>query len=143
MEHLKHSPADFGGIQPRKLTPEEIGQRLCCAANCAGFGHSQVEIPETIPAQYRVVCKRHAVLIWLLISASLGDPAPAHEAERIAEAIGMPFDLIRSLEPSYAVSPSKFVCLDCGGVLAAETVGMFTGARWVHTCGISQREQAA
>lgn len=137
MEHIKHDPHDFGGLQTSLLSSEDISQRLCAASGCAAFGHRQIEIPETQPTQYRIVCKRHDVLIWLLISASLGDPNPSQEAERIAEAIGMPFDLIKTMEPSYTVSPERFICLQCGGRLMAETAGMFSGRRWVHTCGVS------
>lgn len=137
MEHIKHDPNDFGGLQSKQMSSEEIGQRLCCATGCASFGYRQIEILETEPTQYRIICQRHEVLVWLLISASLGDPNPSQEAERIAEAIGMPFHLIKTLEPSYTVSPERFICLQCGGRMIPETVGMFSGRRWVHTCGIS------
>lgn len=33
-------------------------------------------------------------------------------------------------------------CVDCGGRAAAETVGMFSGRRWVHTCGESVNDRA-
>lgn len=40
-----------------------------------------------------------------------------------------------------ACNPEDWECGVCGGKAAAETVGMFTGRRWVHTCGESLNDR--
>src|SRR5690242_16588826 len=44
--------------------------------------------------------------------------------------------LSQPLKPLTVCAPKDWRCGECGGQLAAETVGMFAGKRWVHTCGV-------
>lgn len=136
LESMKHDRNEFGGIQSRPLSQPEIQERLCCARSCGQYGFSQILIPLEVPEQYRILCKKHYILVWLMTSAAIGDPAPAEEAQRIAELINMDWGMfLRSFEPKFAVQPENFICMNCGGSLVPETAGMFAGKRWVHTCG--------
>lgn len=138
LEALKHNYEDFGGIQSFLLPQPMIEQRICCARSCPHSGFVQVQIPLETPEQYRVLCKSHYVLTCMMTAAALGDPAPAEEAKRVAEAINMDWStFLRVVEPKHAVQPENFICMKCGGAMVPETVGMYSGKRWVHTCGVS------
>jgi hypothetical protein len=39
-----------------------------------------------------------------------------------------------------ACTPQDWRCGECGGQLAPETIGMYKGTRWIHTCGESIRD---
>jgi hypothetical protein len=136
MEQMKHNSEEFGGIQSGRLKQHEIEQRMCCAQFCSLPGFTQIEIPLAVPEEYRVVCRKHYVLIALMVSASIGDPSPAMEAKRVAELINLDWrGFLESAEPKHAVQPENFTCMRCGGGMTKETTGMFAGRRWSHTCG--------
>lgn len=134
MELIKHNADEYGGVQFAILDPVEIEQRLCCADSCGVHGFAQIQVPCEEPEQYRIICKRHLVLIQLMIAACTGDPSPALEAKRIAESIGLSWAFVLSMEAKHAVRPENFICFTCGGTMMAETQGMYKGRRWVHTC---------
>lgn len=136
IEQLKHDNNEFGGLQGGRLPQHAIEQRICCGQFCGFPGFAQIEIPLTAPEQYRVVCRKHFVLIALMTSASIGDPAPAMEAKRVADLINLDWrGFLETAEPKHAVQPGNFICMRCGGGLMPETTGMFAGRRWTHTCG--------
>lgn len=139
LESMKHDPAEFGGIQGHPLSQAEIQERLCCAQGCSRYGFAQIIIPLEVPEQFRILCKRHYILVWMMTSAAIGDPAPAEEAKRIAELINFDwFAFLYEVEPKHAVQPENFICMNCGGSLVPETVGMYSGKRWIHTCGVDR-----
>lgn len=41
----------------------------------------------------------------------------------------------------HTCAPEEFRCSACGGAMGPETVGMFSGTRWVHTCGESLKDR--
>lgn len=130
-EMLKHSASDFGGWQSARMSTEDIGQRLCCSRGCGWSGARQI----WVPGGYRIVCKLHAVVLVIMQLALLGDTNPRGEAQEYADVLGLEWNLLLSTEPLHPCSPETFVCIHCGGRLMSETVGMYTGKRWIHTCG--------
>jgi hypothetical protein len=40
-------------------------------------------------------------------------------------------------------APEDWECGACGGKAAPESLGMFSGLRWIHTCGETYEERAA
>jgi hypothetical protein len=138
-EQVKLDPGDFGGFQIAPMSMEERAQRYCCAAGCAFPGFSQMTLrgiqgsaPEQ-PREYRLLCKRHVVLYVLMVSAVLGDPSPSAEAREVADIIGL--DWIELNGPVTVFDPDRSRCVRCGGGMVAERVGMYSGTRYVHTCG--------
>lgn len=136
IEILKRDPNEFGGIQFRSLTPEEIVQRTCAAKFCSWRGRSQVQIPsvENFPT-FRVYCGPHWIKIQMMTAVLLGDPSPFEEARQLAEKLNIDWGLVASLQPKDALPPEAFICATCAGGMIVETVGMFTGKRYIHTCG--------
>jgi hypothetical protein len=122
------------------LYDSECMKRFCCAYGCARPGVSQMTIPGMDPRRYRVICSVHLVMLTMLTCAGVGDPSAFGEAQRVAQLIGLDWNELVDAEPLQVVSPEKFVCLHCGGRMQAETIGMYSGKRWIHTCGISMRE---
>lgn len=146
MEEVKTNAADFGGIQSRVLTRKEIAWHMCCAKGCAFTGAVQVPLPrlsnEETPL-WRILCQQHFIQIIFVMDAFLGDPSPASEASRMADALGYGGDPLRHWKDSVALifNPEFARCARCGGSFVAETIGMFSGKRYVHTCGITAAER--
>lgn len=149
VEVIKHDPAIFGGWQSTQMSPEEVSSRLCVAKGCGDSGFLQVLVwpPEdSDKPTLRIVCKRHLVKVVLAMGVVLGDPSPVGEAMDLLRRIGLASDAAWLREKPYAepVMPEDFRCLACdgNGRLMPETQGMFSGRRWVHTCGETLRERA-
>lgn len=130
-ESLKRDPADFGGIQPSRLSTPEVEQRLCATRFCSNTGRIQI----AVPGGFRVVCGRHAVLIYMMTLGILGDPSPIPEVREYATKLGVDWEVLLSFEPKHPIMPEGFVCLRCGGGHLVETIGMFKGSRYIHNCG--------
>lgn len=142
VEIIKHHPGEFGGIQTTLLDDIEREQRLCAGKGCANPGYIQQILPGSNEDQqtFRVICKLHYVLVAMLMAAGLGDDSPLGEARAAAEEVGLDWAMFMVARPIPApVRPQEFLCLDCGGKMMAETVGMLSGRRWIHTCGESAR----
>lgn len=122
---------DFGGFQVGRLPWEQVKARFCCARFCHSTGMTQVPFS----GGYRVVCGRHAVVILMMTLGVLGDPSPVPEVREYARKLGVDWDRLMETEPRHPVLPEHFVCGRCGGGYLMETQGMFTGKRYVHTCG--------
>lgn len=140
VEIIKHRPEEFGGIQTMLLDEFERSQRLCAAKWCSHPGWIQQILPgsDEDNQTFRVICKLHYVLMAMLMSAGLGDESPLLEARTAAEEVGLPWAEFLAARPiPTAVRPREFLCLDCGGKMTSETAGMFSGRRWIHTCGES------
>lgn len=135
MEQIKRNPDEFGGLQVRLLTENEMLQRLCARRFCSSGGHIQISIPFETPPMYRIFCKRHFVMLMMVSAAAMGDPSPVGEAQRISDVIGFDWKEMSSIEPLHLITPDSFVCSICGGRLMSETAGMYKGLRWIHTCG--------
>ena len=73
-----------------------------------------------------------AVPVSLMIQRDTGKEQTV-EADRVYP---QPQVMVRCL-------PEEWQCASCGGQAAPETVGMFTGRRWVHTCGESYADREA
>lgn len=148
METFKRDRREFGGQQFVFMSPEEIASRMCCAKGCGepGYVQTMVSVPDDPPEIYaalglRIMCKWHLVRVALAIATVLGDPSPSGEAMDVARRVGVDWSVFLRDKPiAEPIQPEEFRCLTCGGQLAAETVGMFSGRRWVHTCGVSQRD---
>lgn len=142
VEIIKHRPEEFGGIQTTLLDEAEKAARYCAAKNCGGAGWVQQILPgsnEDVQT-FRVICKLHYVLVAMLMSAGLGDDSPLQEARTAAEEVGLDWAEFMAARPIPSpVRPEEFLCLSCGGKMMSETVGMFSGRRWIHTCGESVR----
>jgi hypothetical protein len=136
-EVLKHKASEFGGTQDAQLTAEAIKQRLCCARGCGWNGATQIWTPDGL----RVMCAPHTVLIMVMLLGLLGDPAPIDGARALADRLRIDWSVIIDQEPKQPCSPESFICLNCGGRMMAETVGMYSGHRWIHTCGVSKNER--
>lgn len=142
VEILKHYPHEFGGIQTTLLDEIEREQRMCAAKGCGGAGWVQQILPGSNEDQqtFRVICKLHYVVMAMLMSAGLGDESPLQEARTAAEEAGLCWEDFMAARPiPVPIRPQEFLCLDCGGKMMSETVGMFSGRRWIHTCGESVR----
>ncbi len=148
MESIKHDPADFGGIQNEMLPMEARAARYCVAAGCPFPGFSQMQLQSTSgpmqigPPEFRLLCKKHVVLYTLMVAAVLGDPSPTAEAHQIADAIGIDWDMMWDLGDGLPTvfNPEHARCVNCGGGMVGETIGMYSGKRFVHTCGDLKRE---
>lgn len=142
MESFKRKPEEFGGIQDWRMSAEELLLRYCCARGCGSPGYVQMALPRLAGRDglFRALCRKHFVQMVYVQSAFLGDPSPEGEAREIAETIGMPFDPLRDLDAASVFSPRFARCLDCGGGFVAETQGMYAGQRYIHTCGVTNRE---
>lgn len=146
MEETKTDAADFGGVQDRVLRRDEIAWRMCCARGCSFPGAVQMPMPrinnETTPL-WRVLCRQHFIQIIFVMDAFLGDPSPASEANRLADVLGYGGDPLRHWKDSTALvfNPEFARCASCGGGFVAETIGMFSGRRYVHTCGVTAAER--
>jgi hypothetical protein len=150
MEILKHNAQEFGGIQGSLMSAQEVAQRMCCAAYCGHFGFAQVLMSswgtlkrpvgaETFELQpsytYRVICRRHFVIMALVQAHSLGDPLPLQAGKEAADAVGIDWsEIFAARTTPQPVRPGEFLCLDCGGIMMSETAGMPVGKRWVHNC---------
>lgn len=142
MEQFKLNPDDFGGFQDYVLTVEEAAQRYCARRWCSDHGLVQTMIPGEEGRLYRVLCGRHFVMMMIVQAASLGDPSPIGEGRRLAEKMGIPFDSIPDLHAPQIVSMDLIVCDRCGGGAVPETIGMFAGKRWIHTCMTEEEKEA-
>lgn len=134
MEQLKLNPDDFGGFQTQILTVEEAAQRYCCRRWCSSPGRIQMMIPGEGGKAFRVLCGRHFVMMMIIQAAVLGDPSPIGEGKRLAEKMGVPWENIPDLSVPQVVNFETAICERCGGGTIKETVGMFAGNRWIHTC---------
>ena len=150
MEDLKRDPAEFGGVQDIVMRPEAIRQRYCAARGCGGAGYVQlgeIRHPRSGVVLYRIFCRWHMVLLVLLQDVMLGDPSPTSEARNLALAVGVQPQLLAMIgaDPS-AVSgiglfnPKYARCVHCGGGFVGEIAGMFSGTRYVHTCGVTNAQ---
>jgi hypothetical protein len=141
-EQIKHDARDFGGLQFALLSPEEVAQRMCCATGCGNPGYLQqlLSVPDDPPEVYnaiglRIICRVHLVRICLAIGTVLGDPSPTGEAMDVARRSGLEWvRFLRERPKAEPINPEEFHCIICGGRLMAETQGMFSGRRWIHTC---------
>jgi hypothetical protein len=156
VETIKHDPEEYGGVQDRHLTPEERATRYCAVKGCASSGHAQIGLPkyniagaEGEPvALYRLLCRKHVVEMTALIDCFYGDPSPLAEAKLMASHLGLEYSMLvdeSEARPDGAdglglFNPIWARCVRCGGAFTAETVGMYTGLRFVHTCGVTLKE---
>ncbi len=147
MEDIKTNAADFGGIQDRVLTKLELESRMCCARGCSTCGAVQMPLPrlkgEETPL-WRILCRKHFIQMIFLVDAFLGDPSPNCEANRIADQLGAdPALYLRHWKDSIAAifNPEFARCAKCGGGFVAESIGMYSGKRYVHTCGVTAAER--
>lgn len=143
VERIKHDPKQYGGEQDHVLTFDELAQRLCVAKGCGGQGYCQTAIGLPGSAKtFRIVCRQHHLMIARAIGTVLGDPSEADEARDLASMLAITWDEARKFSAGQAtpISPEDWRCGECGGRLAPETVGMFAGTRWVHTCGVTARQ---
>lgn len=132
IEALKHDPDDFGGVQYRLLSPEEIPERMCSAGFCGLKGYVQLPILGE-EGQWRVICRIHAFKAAKAIGDALFNPRVIEEAEHIASSNGIPISLLPKSSPVF-VNPRDFRCNLCGGRMNVETGGGYAGRRWNHTC---------
>lgn len=162
MESFKHNPEDSGGVTDRILSTQERLERYCAVRGCASGGFTQIgnpkyraAEPEGMPgsdpvATYRLMCRKHVVEFTLLLDAFFGDPSPLSEAQHMADWIGLDFSMLvdeAGARPGGAdglglFNPIWARCVRCGGAFIGETAGMFSGTRYVHTCGVTSREHA-
>lgn len=142
MEQLKLNPEDFGGFQTRMLTVEEAGQRYCARVGCADRGRIQMMIPGEGGRMFRVLCGRHFIMIMIIQAAVMGDPSPIGEGRRLADKMKIPWENIPDLNVPQVVNFGTAICERCGGGAMMETVGMYAGCRWIHTC-ITEDEKNA
>lgn len=143
MEQLKLDPSDFGGFQTQVLTVEEAAQRYCAKQFCASPGRIQMMIPGEGGKMFRVLCGRHFVMTMIIQAAVLGDPSPIGEGQRLAEKMGVPLDGIDpAMNVPQVVDFNTAICGRCGGGAIQETVGMFAGFRWIHTCMTEEEKRA-
>lgn len=131
-EIIKRNPNEFAGFQTERLTPEQVSLRLCCASGCSSPGRSQMALAT---GGYRVVCGRHAVLCHMMELGILGDSSPVTEIKNLCEILGVDWEQLLKSEPIHPTLPENFSCLRCGGGYLVETIGMFAGKRYIHTCG--------
>lgn len=135
VESIKHDPEEFGGFQTEVLTPEEAQERYCARRFCANRGEVQISIPDPSDSEtYRVLCAQHFIMSIVVQSAILGDPAPFGEGKQLCEKFGLDFDSILLAQVPTIVDLRRAVCDRCGGGMMVETVGMYKGRRFVHTC---------
>jgi hypothetical protein len=141
MEDLKTDPEDFGGMQTAKLDYEQIAQRYCYAKGCAFKGVSQFGMLRFAGSvtTYRVICRRHMILMVLLQDMAMGDPSPTAEARALADLFQLNYvDLIdrepSSLDGIGLFNPLFARCARCGGSFVGESIGLFKGERFTHTC---------
>ena len=142
IEQLKLNPEDFGGLQTRQLTITEAQQRYCAKKNCSDRGRVQIAIPGEDLRLWRVLCARHFIMIMIIQAHALGDPSPLGEGRRLAEKMG----ILDAQIPDPGGVPtlvdlSKAICDKCGGSMMTETIGMFKGRRFVHTCPNADDQQ--
>lgn len=130
-ETVKRQAEEFGGFQHTRLPSEQISVRLCCAQFCSGSGRTQI----VVPGGYRVLCGRHAVLVYMMTLGILGDPSPVGEVREYASRLGVDWERLLTTEPKHPTIPEHFSCLRCGGGYHVETIGMLAGKRYIHTCG--------
>ena len=142
MEIIKRNPEEFGGMQTKILTVEEAAKRLCARAFCGSPGRVQTMIPGEGGRMFRVICGRHFVMMMIIQAAVLGDPSPLAEGRRLAAQFGIPFENIPDLDVPQIVNLDTALCERCGGGSIKETVGMFAGYRWVHTCMTEEEKDA-
>lgn len=155
MEIIKRNPEDFGGFQDVVLTPEERVARYCAVAGCASSGYTQIGMPkyksdssQQPVSTYRLVCRLHVVLMTILIDSFYGDPSPLTEARKMAQHVGLDFVMLideASARPGGdeglgLFNPAYARCVNCGGAFIGEKQGMYTGTRYVHTCGVTAAE---
>jgi hypothetical protein len=137
VEIIKRDPEEFGGLQFKFLDAHELAWRMCCRRGCSYPARVQLTQPRILssePASYRTLCAKHFVQLVLITNAFLGDPSPATEANAMADFLGVSGDWRRAAVPGFHPEGSR--CVECGGTFVAETTGMFSGKRYVHTCGV-------
>jgi hypothetical protein len=145
MEEVKRNPMDFGGLQFTLLTKQEMAWRMCAAKGCGYPGAMQMPQPrlsnEAVKS-WRVLCNRHFIQVIFLMDAFLGDPSPATEAQHLADQLGLVGDQFRNWKQDVTAvfNPEFSHCSKCGGGWVAEQQGMFSGRRYVHTCGVTVRD---
>lgn len=133
VERIKLNPDDHGGFQTKRLSREEAKERFCARRWCSDKGRVQIEIPFENPRMYQILCARHFIMMMIVSAAAMGDPSPLGEGQRIAEALGVDWDP-PSLGSPQLVDPEQFCCSRCGGRMMSETMGIYKGVRWIHTC---------
>ena len=68
------------------------------------------------------------------------ETAEAYTARGLPNAVRNPLPLRRGKKE---IHPDDFVCSLCGGGYIPEVIGMFAGKRYVHTCGVTNRDALA
>lgn len=134
VEQLKLDPNDFGGFQTRVLTKAEAKERYCARRFCNSRGRVQIAIPGEDLSMWRILCGRHFVMVMIIQAAVLGDPSPVAEGKRLAEKMGIDPFCIPDINVPQIVNLNSILCDKCGKGMMTETVGMFSGRRFVHTC---------
>lgn len=141
VEFVKTNPDEFGGIQFECLPFPELAMRMCAYRGCSFPGQLQVPQPRLSdgePRSWRILCNKHLCQMVYVMDAFLGSPSPGSEAARFVEAFGLPASTLEHFRESAAIlfNPRFARCVDCGGSFVAETIGMFSGKRYIHTCGV-------
>lgn len=148
-EVIKNDSKSYGGWQTYTMTSEQLAQRMCVAKGCAEPGYIQTLLwppGDSEPPMLRILCRRHIVKVSLAMSVVLGDPSPVGEVNDLLRRMGEPgpaADWLRERPYTEPIMPEDFRCLACAGTgrLMPETQGMFSGKRWIHTCGETVRER--
>ena len=150
VEDIKRDPAEFGGVQDIIMVPDAIRRRYCAARGCGGAGYVQLgelRHPSSGLMLYRIFCRRHFVLLVLLQDIMLGDPSPTSEARNLAETIGVNLPMLQmdseALLGIGLFNPEYARCVRCGGGFVGEVIGMFSGTRYIHTCGVPKQQATA
>lgn len=131
-EQIKRKPEEFGGMQFQELSDEDCETRLCAARWCGNVGFGQL----VWRGSFRVLCRVHLLRTYIATAYTLGDPSPLADARVFADEIRMDWGaLLREIPYAEPTKPEEFRCILCGGMMMAETVGMLSGRRWIHTCG--------
>jgi len=68
------------------------------------------------------------------------ETAEAYMASGLPNAVRNPLPLRRGKKE---IHPDDFVCSLCGGGYIPEVIGMFAGKRYIHTCGVTNRDALA
>lgn len=135
-EAFKRQPEEFGGIQYLILSREDAQTRLCCARWCGSPGFGQI----IDGSGYRILCATHLLRLYMTMYVLLGNPMYHDDTRSQADKLGLDWGILLREHPlPEPLKPEEFRCILCGGQMSAETVGMLSGRRWVHTCGEAKR----
>jgi hypothetical protein len=130
VETVKIRKDEFGGFQEERIPSSIVALRICCAKNCSSSGKTQI----AVPGGYRIVCGKHAVILYMMSLGILGDGSPVGEVKHYAKLMEVDWEELLKSEPKHPSMPEAFVCSSCSGRLDRLPPTADRTKRYMHVC---------